>query len=420
MMVPGESQQQDGPASQRFGPPDEFVDLVRDALLHLYDLAHLQTHPLTTLIQRARKLPEPAGALLRRELLEAIESLRPAAGVPASSRSWRLHQVIELRYVAEEDVSEILRELVISKSQYHREHQHALRGIAALLWERWELRQHESAASGAPRPRAGATALVEHEAARLQQQEVVRWIDLEEVAQGTIELLAPLCQHRNVAVHVLSTQPLPPIFRERTALRHALLIALTHAITASEQTSVTVQLKPCLRGAEISITGRWAAGSDAVQAALQESRPFVDTLSGELILERANGIESCSTIRLILPSSSDQVLLVVDNNGDFVRLVQRYLTPAGWTVVGAATVDEAVQLVAQAKPKAILLDVVIPDRDGWDLLQSLKRSAATRDIPVIICSVLDEPDVAIALGAMAYLHKPVNGDQLLEALARAG
>jgi Amt family ammonium transporter len=79
-------------------------------------------------------------------------------------------------------------------------------------------------------------------------------------------------------------------------------------------------------------------------------------------------------------------------------------------------VDEAYALACHQHPGAILLDVVIPGRDGWELLLELKQLPSTRDIPVIICSVLDEPAVAIALGAAAYLQKPIDQDRLLAAL----
>jgi CheY-like chemotaxis protein len=66
----------------------------------------------------------------------------------------------------------------------------------------------------------------------------------------------------------------------------------------------------------------------------------------------------------------------------------------------------------------ILLDAVIPGRDGWELLLELKRSRETREIPVVLCSVLDEPGLALSLGAASYLHKPIDQAQLVGALSR--
>lgn len=82
-------------------------------------------------------------------------------------------------------------------------------------------------------------------------------------------------------------------------------------------------------------------------------------------------------------------------------------------MIGAADVAQAFTLAAQRQPRAILLDVVIPGRDGWELLQDLKMASGTRNIPVGVCSVLHEPDIAISLGATSYLSKPISQNQLL-------
>ena len=63
------------------------------------------------------------------------------------------------------------------------------------------------------------------------------------------------------------------------------------------------------------------------------------------------------------------------------------------------------------------MDVMMPKVDGWELLLSLKAGVETRDIPIIICSVLNEPEMALALGAAAYIPKPVIQGDLLRALA---
>jgi len=84
--------------------------------------------------------------------------------------------------------------------------------------------------------------------------------------------------------------------------------------------------------------------------------------------------------------------------------------------VGAANLAEARALIAETRPAAIILDVLMPEADGWDLMVALKADPSTRDIPIIICSVLHEPEIALSLGAAAYLPKPVTEQSLVEAL----
>jgi len=87
-------------------------------------------------------------------------------------------------------------------------------------------------------------------------------------------------------------------------------------------------------------------------------------------------------------------------------------------VLLAANGIVALELASRCHPKAITLDILLPDRDGWEVLAELKASPRTRDIPVVIVSVLDQPTLGFRLGASDYLVKPVERDALLHALKR--
>jgi CheY-like chemotaxis protein len=76
------------------------------------------------------------------------------------------------------------------------------------------------------------------------------------------------------------------------------------------------------------------------------------------------------------------------------------------------------QLAGEKHPDAITLDVMMPNVDGWQVLRGLANAPATANIPVIICSVLKEPELAFSLGARAYLKKPVDRLELVATLAR--
>jgi DNA-binding response OmpR family regulator len=76
--------------------------------------------------------------------------------------------------------------------------------------------------------------------------------------------------------------------------------------------------------------------------------------------------------------------------------------------------EEAIRLAHEVRPIAITLDLVLPGIDGWEVLKTLKSNAATRDIPVVIISRVDERDLGVALGADDYFVKPVDRDRLLD------
>ena len=77
------------------------------------------------------------------------------------------------------------------------------------------------------------------------------------------------------------------------------------------------------------------------------------------------------------------------------------------------------KLAEEIKPDIIVLDVMLPDVDGWELLSQLHEHPLTRSVPVIVCSVVGEEDLALALGAKVYLPKPVRRQQFLQALDQA-
>ncbi len=398
--------------------PAAFEELVRDALLHLYDPGHLHTHPLLSYLLNGQAEALPRGKALRQELLDAIEALRPGPGVPAVSRAWRAYHILELRYIEGHDVVDVIDQVALSKSQYHREHQRALQAVASLLWEKWEVGPPLLNSAPVPAPPPSET-LARTEAQHLLHDVGVSSIDVKAVAEGVVRLLQPLCAQRRVEVRLSIAEGLPGLWGDRVALRHALLTVLTQATHRAEGRHLQLNASSLGRRIELVLSGKLVGRDEAPPWDLAESLPFVEALGGQLTYLPAASVQAWQ-IRMTFPVDDRPTLLVVDNNVDFIRLIERYLAGQGWRLVGAPDVAQAYALATQRRPRAILLDVVIPGRDGWELLQDLKRAPATHDIPVVICSVLHEPDVAIALGAAAYLRKPISQFQLLEMLESLG
>ena len=106
-------------------------------------------------------------------------------------------------------------------------------------------------------------------------------------------------------------------------------------------------------------------------------------------------------------------VLVVEDDAHAYDLIATALNSAGYLSVRARHGDEAIRLAREARPIAVTLDLVLPGVDGWEVLKTLKSDAATRDIPVVIISRVDERDLGVALGADDYFVKPVDRDRLL-------
>jgi PAS domain S-box-containing protein len=112
------------------------------------------------------------------------------------------------------------------------------------------------------------------------------------------------------------------------------------------------------------------------------------------------------------------VVLVVEDDMQAAELLVRRLDHGGFRTEIALGGAEALAKARQLRPLAITLDILLPGLDGWDVLEQLKRDSATRDIPVVVISVVDKPELGRALGAIDYFVKPVDGKALLERLAQ--
>ena len=112
------------------------------------------------------------------------------------------------------------------------------------------------------------------------------------------------------------------------------------------------------------------------------------------------------------------VVVVEDDRRSF-DLLRVYLEAAGARVVSAGDGEEGLDTIRRLSPAGVVLDILLPGIDGWDVLAQLKADPGTAAIPVIVVSMLDERGRGFALGATEYLVKPVGKEQLLAALYRA-
>ena len=120
----------------------------------------------------------------------------------------------------------------------------------------------------------------------------------------------------------------------------------------------------------------------------------------------------------LAPGSGPTVVVVEDDRRSF-DLLRVYLEAAGARVVSARDGEEGLDTVRRLSPAGVILDILLPGIDGWEVLARLKADPRTTAIPVIVVSMLDERGRGFALGAAEYLVKPVGKDQLLAALYRA-
>jgi signal transduction histidine kinase/CheY-like chemotaxis protein len=141
-------------------------------------------------------------------------------------------------------------------------------------------------------------------------------------------------------------------------------------------------------------------------------------VSGDAALTSATQAGLDSGLPTEAPGPGPTVVVVEDDRRSF-DLLRVYLEGVGARVVSARDGQEGLDTVRRLSPAGVVLDILLPGIDGWEVLAQLKADPATAAIPVVVVSMLDERGRGFALGAAEYLVKPVSKDQLLAALYRA-
>ncbi len=383
---------------------EQFRKNIRDALVHLYDTAYLECSPLVNDLLSAESVSQLTRAQTLRQLLkEAIESLRPREGTPTRTPAWRSYLAYHQRYVMELSLTEIELNLGISRRQLQRELRKGLDALTLMLWER--------------RIPPGE---------KLQNDEMDQLLDIhQEIGQWSINrqicqirslfddirwMLNPLLEKSNASLSLHIPERLDPIFVDPTLTRQAFFRLLRLILSASGN-------------AEIEIFA--GVDSGRVDLHLRKAGLAVDTetddwgIAGLLITRQGGTIgQTIGEVTVSIPVTRNTSVLVIDDAPAIHRLFERYLSPHHFDVTGISDPAQAREMIEERSPDMIILDIMMPTIDGWQLLRELQSTPGTAAIPVVICSVLDEPELALSLGARAFIKKPVSRLDLIEALTK--
>ncbi len=158
-------------------------------------------------------------------------------------------------------------------------------------------------------------------------------------------------------------------------------------------------------------------GKIAVESRLGEGSTFTVLIPLVTHVETKDE-EEVEAINLNFPWANEKapLILVVEDDAASAELLTIHLTQSGYKVAHAFDGEDAIQKAMTMRPFAILLDIMLPKKDGWEVLQSFKSNEVTSHIPVLIHSIIDNKDLAFALGATDYLLKPLDRDSLLDKL----
>ncbi|PYU76264.1 MAG: hypothetical protein DMG49_01585 [Acidobacteria bacterium] len=170
-------------------------------------------------------------------------------------------------------------------------------------------------------------------------------------------------------------------------------------------------------GLGLAITHRFVQlmkGHIWVESEVGQGAIFTVRLPAQVVIETADSAQPESASKAVPAETKTglETILVIDDDPSVRDLMSRFLTRMDFHVVAAANGEEGIRLARQVHPLLITLDVVMPDCDGWTVLNRLKSDSELAEIPVIMVTVVDNEAMGLDLGASNYLIKPVDRDRL--------
>lgn len=385
-----------------------FEEHIRDLLSNLYDYLKLADNPVADALANDASGNERMRAI-QRTVLDAIADMRRRDERNPTARGNRLYNILQLRYVEEQSTTKALHQLALSERQYYREHQRAIQTISRIIWD-------EYFADAAPESSAPAHSLAD-ELDYLEDDDSHQVLHPQQELMAAVLATQLIAEQRGITVEV-GESPAPvtlnasqPVFRQ---LLIYLLIEVIGASSLGARIKIAFELAADQHVLSISSEALRVDGS-AFCARLRQ-----DGTASELIRHLNAELSWKDEPAQIMVAFKREVhnILIVDDNPDTISLFKRYLVNQPYRLLSAAGEREAWD-IAQGPPlMCIILDVMLPGKDGWQILQSYKSHPATANIPVLICSVLEMEDLANSLGADGYLKKPPARAELLSILSR--
>jgi CheY-like chemotaxis protein len=395
----------------------QFTEQVREALYHLYDFERLRELQLDRWLSAQ---PAPGGKHpLHRVLIDAIEALKPPSASPPGTPDWRAYHILFYRFVQCMTTQEVANQLGIGERHYRRHQAQAIHRLANFLWEQAVAAQGspaEATPSEATTPASPAT--MQADLAWLREEAALQRADLHETLAGVTQVLGHLAAARGVHMAVDAPLDLPRLRIHPQALRQVLVNVLSHVIDLAPGGQVALVARRAEQTVQLQITASPAnlhatAGTDAHEA-LAISHQLLEMVGGRI--ETRPTATGAYLVTVTAPAARRLPVLIVEDNRDTAELFARYLAGSRYRPVVAHSGKEAMARVLEISPCAIVLDVMMPEQDGWDTLILLRTHPAVASIPVVVTTILGERELALSLGAAEFLHKPVRQEQLLAVL----
>jgi CheY-like chemotaxis protein len=425
-----------GPFNENVTISEAFIQQIRNFLEHLYDFPYLQKQTLV-LSHAETGYPgvEISGTKVRKLLLEALEKIGEEKSLAFRSSQARIYNLLRLHYIEGMNINDVAHDLGLSQRQTYRDLRSADEVIASILWSALIEQFAAPPASSAPATSAPAASAPpptvdpppgSQVADAGQQAQPFQPTNMNELITTVFETVRPLAASHEVVL-VLSLPDRPAVVSTNAMIaRQVVTGLLSMAIQKAQPRPQPRPLEIALstRGRECTLRLSFPAALSTAPLSEKISDPsislYAENLGWSIAYQGKGGQEIGAATCLIEVSMQtyQRTCLIIDDHPGFVDLMERYVDSSVLHIATADSGPKGIEMARQLHPDIIILDIMIPEIDGWQVLQTLHSAPATKTIPIIICSVFYDPDLALTLGAADVLKKPVRKEDLVTALKK--
>ncbi len=398
---------------------DQFVVYLRSALHYLYDPVRLRNNPLVELLGLTTEFDRAAA--LQQILTEAIRALKPAEDEPPQSRSWRVYDTLSFQCIRQLAREAVAMQLGISERQLRREQRLALEVLAQQLWPPIGRASPQTVNKPveAAQVVADADQALSEELVWLKKTAPEQRMPLGAVLHTVHSLVQPLAQQWQAPLQMDVQPGLADLLVTPLALRSILLTILSAAIPRAGRRPVIISATRLGLQLEFKVTCNASSidqlpSADKDVAGLEMAQNLATFYGAQLSLPKQS--DAGFAVLLTFPAPEQIPVLVIDDNADWLQLLQRYAVGSRYQVIGTCEPENARSLAEKVQPAVILLDVMMHNVDGWQILSELRHALVIKRIPIVICTILPVEELALSLGANAFLQKPITQHQFLKTL----
>jgi CheY-like chemotaxis protein len=341
--------------------------------------------------------------------VQAVDQLAAQAqpGQPRYAGQARLANLLRLHYLEGLTVQDTALELDLSQRQAFRDLRRAEENLAALLWPRL------SARAGGPQQGQPESTL-QTEAGRVEANP--QPVDVIALVRNSLEAVARLAEQRGVRIEASLPEGACVVRVDPVLARQVLVSGLSQVIQGAGGAAIALALESSESEPRLTLRYRGRAAKPGAPPAGTNAEQLARRLSWTL----AEAEDEEGPYLAVGMGASRTSLLVIDDNQGLRDLLERYLSGLPCRLIGVGSATEGLRLAQELGPAAIVLDIMMPQMDGWEVLQRLRTYPQTAAIPVIICSALNDPELAYSLGAAVCLSKPVKQEDFLAAVRKVG